>query len=857
VSTKNVTPTQRLPSWRDVLAIHPAAEMFPLMSPDELQALGNDIKKTRLREPVTVLLPDRSQPSWQGATLMDGRNRLDAMEMVGIQLVGGDGHLSSCLHVSFRFSDDTDPYAYVVSANIHRRHLTAEQRQHLAARPAVSSVSSSSKRGVEVKVRKGFAKQCQRCWKFDKLWSIAAIRRCRCSARSLRSTAKTIGAGDLPLGKRSKTSAGSRSRCGRRPGRTQTTPASSPRLCPTIDIDILNEPVAIAAEDLVRERFEERGYLLVRIGKPPKRAIPFRTLEPFAKLNTSFVVPKGAPPQKIEFLCDGQQFVAYGIHPDTQKPYNWFGGDPMTIAYDELPYISAEEAQQLQRDVTELLTRDFGYVVGTSRTTRKGKGNGKGNRTPEDSVSDWQSLVDNILAGNDLHDSTRDLAAKMVRSGTDGGAIVNFLRGLMNSSAAPRDERWQNRLDDLPRLVDGFEEKLAREREAEAAAAEASSPPPPPPASPSTGPTPSAAPGPSIENTLKVFREWLLLDNDTPVLAMLGAVAANMLPGDAIWLGIIAPPSSAKTEMLITLVNIPNTELVGTLSVAGLLSGTPRRQQAAGAKGGLLQKIGARGFLVLKDFGSILSMRPDAKAELLAALREVYDGKWTRVIGADGGKTLQWAGKLGLLFGCTRVYDSYYGVLSELGDRFLLCRMEPDDKQFLHAIKYANRAPQMREKLVKAVTDLFATRLPPPRDISDREIRWLNDILQIAVRLRGAVKRDFRTRELEDIYGAEGTARFGKALERVLSGLDCLGVKRSKARRVVRAIAFDSVPPNRLSVYRYLKSRKGRKADTPTVAAAVELPTITARRALEEITVYGLAKRYPQGQGKADLWRAV
>ena len=104
---------------------------------------------------------------------------------------------------------------------------------------------------------------------------------------------------------------------------------------------------------------------------------------------------------------------------------------------------------------------------------------------------------------------------------------------------------------------------------------------------------------------------------------MLGTVAANMLPGDAIWLGLIAPSSGGKTEMLITLANIPHTEMVGTLSVAGLLSGTPRRQQAAGARGGLLRKIGAFGFLVLKDFGSILSLRPDTKAELLAALREI------------------------------------------------------------------------------------------------------------------------------------------------------------------------------------------------------------------------------------------
>ena len=641
------------------------------------------------------------------------------------------------------------------------------------------------------------------------------------------------------------------------------------RHTPTIDVDVINESAAIAIEELISDRFEERGCILPRIGKPPKRAIPFRTADPFAKITANLIAADGTTGEKIEFMCDGQQVVVAGIHPDTGKPYSWPLGNLIDIARDDLPEISAAEAQQLVDDIVELLCRDFGYSRAAARV-RKGNGAQAANL-----AKDWQQLVDDILAGNELHANTRDLAAKMARAGTDGGAIVNILRGLMNSSVAPRDQRWQDRYDNLPRQVDTIQAKIEREQAAAAATATASMPatgngvpPPPPPAppppphssSPGTGPAPAAGPGPSrssIEDTLKIFREWLLLDNDTPVLAMLGAVAANKLSGDAIWLGIIAPPSSAKTEMLITLVNIPHTEMVGTLSVAGLLSGTPRRQVTAGAKGGLLQKIGPFGFLVLKDFGSILSMRSELKAELLAALREVYDGKWTRVIGADGGRTLQWSGKIGLLFGCTRVYDSYYGVISELGDRFLLCRMEPDKKQFLHAMKHANRATQMRARLVEAVTNLFAAPLPLPRDISDREIHWLNDILQIAVRLRGAVKRDYRTRELEDIYGAEGTARFGKALERMLAGLGCLGVERSKARKVIRAIAFDSVPPNRLSVYRYLKELKGRPVDTTTIAKTVKLPTTTVHRVLEELVIYGLAERNPQGPGRADLWRAV
>jgi hypothetical protein len=35
-------------SWRDVLKVHPAADLFPLMLPDESKALGDDIKNQGL-----------------------------------------------------------------------------------------------------------------------------------------------------------------------------------------------------------------------------------------------------------------------------------------------------------------------------------------------------------------------------------------------------------------------------------------------------------------------------------------------------------------------------------------------------------------------------------------------------------------------------------------------------------------------------------------------------------------------------------------------------------------------------------------------------------------------------------------
>jgi hypothetical protein len=95
---------------------------------------------------------------------------------------------------------------------------------------------------------------------------------------------------------------------------------------PFLDLDILLPDADEACEQFVKERFDGHP-VLTRIGKWPKRAFPFQTQTPFPKLKIDLISPDGTDRgDKIELLCDGQQCVVDGVHPETCEPYRWHGG---------------------------------------------------------------------------------------------------------------------------------------------------------------------------------------------------------------------------------------------------------------------------------------------------------------------------------------------------------------------------------------------------------------------------------------------------------------------------------------------------------------------------------------------------
>jgi hypothetical protein len=108
------------------LKVHPAATLFPLMEGEPFRELKDDIERHGLREPIVI--DDDFQ-------IVDGRNRARALAHLAsfgrVELKGnGPGGLSEGQWVSL---DRNDPYDFVISMNLHRRHLTQKERRELAA----------------------------------------------------------------------------------------------------------------------------------------------------------------------------------------------------------------------------------------------------------------------------------------------------------------------------------------------------------------------------------------------------------------------------------------------------------------------------------------------------------------------------------------------------------------------------------------------------------------------------------------------------------------------------------------------------------------------------------------------------
>lgn len=339
-----------------------------------------------------------------------------------------------------------------------------------------------------------------------------------------------------------------------------------------------------------------------------------------------------------------------------------------------------------------------------------------------------------------------------------------------------------------------------------------------------------------------VFRKWLGVTYDLQALdAVLAAAAAEQLGGDPLWLLVISGPGNAKTETVQALAGAGGV-IVSTISSAGaLLSASPAKQRAKDATGGLLRKIGPRGVLVIKDVTSILSMPRETRGEVLAALREIYDGKWIRNVGSDGGRTLEWTGRIAVVGAVTTAWDTAHGVVAAMGDRFVLLRMDSRSMRVQagrQAMANTGGEDAMRAELAEAVSGVLVAADPSKAVALDHEeTETLLGAANLVTLARTAVEFDYRG-EVIDAHAPEMPTRFAKQLVQVVRGACALGLGRRDAMALALRCARDSMPPLRLEILEYLATHP--HSSTSEVRRAIGKPHTTVGRQLDALHALGL-----------------
>jgi len=96
---------------------HPLADIFPLMDESELRELANDIYENGQEDPVVLAY----------GQILDGRNRALAFDILETEHPDEDW-TPDYEDITSVIASGVDPLQYVLSKNLHRRHLTTGQK---------------------------------------------------------------------------------------------------------------------------------------------------------------------------------------------------------------------------------------------------------------------------------------------------------------------------------------------------------------------------------------------------------------------------------------------------------------------------------------------------------------------------------------------------------------------------------------------------------------------------------------------------------------------------------------------------------------------------------------------------------
>jgi hypothetical protein len=348
-----------------------------------------------------------------------------------------------------------------------------------------------------------------------------------------------------------------------------------------------------------------------------------------------------------------------------------------------------------------------------------------------------------------------------------------------------------------------------------------------------------------LEDVVSAFRDRFHLPDPGIVEVVLAAWVANLWPDDSIWLLVVGPPASGKTEVVSSLRELPQAHLASDLSLAGLLTLGGRENDTGDpltAGRGLLRELGCSGVILAPELSTLIAEGRREESKLFGALREIAtDSRYSRQI---GGKLLRWEGRAGFIGCVTEAVDEL--SMGALGERFLLYRMpvmdeEDDLRAGSRALADDRSSPrELRQVVNEFVEDLHVPEKTPALDDEDRDRLTLLAIF--VARCRSTVIWDTRHSDaVVDVPQPERSPRLLRGCAQLLSALRLIGCDEGEAWRVVDQVGLGSIRTRKRRVLAALL-KATRPMPTSVVAGRARLPETGVRRDLFEMDAFGIVE---------------
>lgn len=366
-----------------------------------------------------------------------------------------------------------------------------------------------------------------------------------------------------------------------------------------------------------------------------------------------------------------------------------------------------------------------------------------------------------------------------------------------------------------------------------------------------------------LGTVVATHRNWFHSPDPALIFAALGTVAGHLLPGPPVWLMLVGQQSSGKTEIIMATTGLSKElapmAVVSSMKESALLSGTPQKDKGRHATGGILPPLSPHGILLMKDFTSVLQMDREERGKCLGALREIYDGKWVRSVGSDGGRDLIWEGKCSVLGGCTFAIDTFHSVMSLMGERFMYFRLPLVNGYAQSRVAIDNNPFHdiIQESMQSVVAELFQSIVIPkslPQFTVD-ELHRMTALASIVATCRTPVERDSGNREITAVKPPEAPARVSKSLTQLFHGMMTIGVHREEAWRVISKVALDCASAHRLMVIQALSMEGMNNSTSVELSEHLQYPRRPIERTLEDLEAISPKFVERVKEGSAIRWK--